>query len=206
MNVTAVERFSAAELLDRLRAVRLRGFPDVRPYADARLELRSVDPATLSPPQRYVLRDGVQTMHDLRAALAPHDLDPFALDGGAFITVDGDRIPVIPPIVEESHEPGRDTPVDVIADGLHRVYAARTLGLPITVIIARDLPRDHPYYALALPDGWSGVAELAALPDGFQKKTYRNPDNYKSLFRQYNEVFPGVQEQRKRSNPEHLRA
>ena len=206
MNVTAVERFSADALLDRLRAVRLRGFPDVRPYADARLELRSVDPETLAPPQRYVLADGVRTMHDLRAALARHDLDPLALDGGAFATIDGDRIPVIPPIVEESHEPGRDAPVDVIADGLHRVYAARALGLPITVVVARNLPREYPYYALALPDGWSGVAELAALPDGFQKKTYRNPDNYKSLFRQYNEVFPGVQEQRKRSNPAHLRA
>lgn len=206
MNVTAVERFSAAELLERLRAVRLRGFPDVQPYAGASLEIVSVDPDTLAPPQRYVLTDGVQTMHDLRAALAPHALDPFALDGGAFITLDGDRIPVIPPIVEESYEPGRDAPVDVIADGLHRVYAARALGLPITVILARDLPREHPYYALALPDGWSGVTELDTLPDGFQKKTYRNPDNYKSLFRQYNEVFPGVQQQRKRSNPAHLRA
>ena len=76
----------------------------------------------------------------------------------------------------------------------------------VTVVVARNLPREYPYYALALPDGWSGVAELEALPDGFQKKTYRNPDNYKSLFRQYNEVFPGVQEQRKRSNPAHLRA
>lgn len=205
MNVTAVEPFSADELLDRLRAVRLRGFPDVQPYADAHLELRSVDPDTLAPPQRYVLADGVQTMHDLRAALAPHGLDPLALDGGAFIAVHGDRIPVIPPIIEESHEPDGRT-VDVIADGLHRVYAARALGLPATVILARNLPREYPYYALALPDGWSGVAELTELPDGFQKKTYRNPDNYKSLFRQYNEVFPGVQEQRKRSNPAHLRA
>lgn len=205
MNVERVERFGADELLERLRAVRLRGFPDVRPYAEATLQLASVDPETLAPPQRYVLRDGLQTMLDLRAALAPHGVDPLALDGGAFVTVDGERIPVIPPIVEESHEPDGRT-VDVIADGLHRVHAARTLGLPITVVVARGLPREHPYYALALPDGWAGVAELDALPDGFQKKAYRNPDNYKSLFRQYNEVFPGVQQQRKRSNPEHLKA
>jgi hypothetical protein len=205
VNVEHVEPFGATELLGRLREVRLRGFPEVAPYADAELELRAVDPETLAPPQRYVLRDGVQTMHDLRAALAPHGLDPLALDGGAYVTVDGERIPVIPPIVEESFEPdGRR--VDVIADGLHRVYAARALGLPVTVILARGLPREHPYYALALPDGWAGVAELDALPDGFQKKTYRNPDNYKSLFRQYNAVFPGVQQQRKRTNPGHLKA
>lgn len=205
MNVGSIERFGAAELLERLRDVRLRGFPDVAPYAGADLRLVRVDPGALAPPQRYVLRDGVQTMHDLRAALAPHDLDPLALDGGAFVTIDGDRIPVIPPIVEESHEPGGRV-VDVVADGLHRVYAARQLGLPITVVQARGLPREHPYYALALDEGWAGVAELDELPDGFQKKTYRNPDNYKSLFRQYNAVFPGVQQQRKRSNPEHLKA
>jgi hypothetical protein len=205
VNVATVERFGAEELLERLRAVRLRGHPDVRPYAEADLQLRAVDPDTLAPPQRYVLREGVQTMHDLRAALASHGLDPFALDGGALVTIDGDAIPVIPPIVEESHEPDGRT-VDVIADGLHRVYAARQRGLPITVVVARGLPRDFPYYALALPDGWAGVAELDELPDGFQKKTYRVPDRYKSLFRQYNEVFPGVQQQRKRSNPGHLSA
>ncbi|HET6509280.1 MAG TPA: hypothetical protein VFG42_20960 [Baekduia sp.] len=206
MNVGSVERFGADELLAGLRDVRLRGFPDVAPYAEAELSIESVDPETLAPPQRYVLRDGVRTMHDLRAALAPHGLDPLALSGGgAYVTIDGDRIPVIPPIVEESHEPDGRT-VDVVADGLHRVYAARALGLPITVIVARGLPREHPYYALALPDGWAGVAELDELPDGFQKKTYRNPDNYKSLFRQYNAVFPGVQQQRKRSNPDHLKA
>lgn len=206
MNVERVERFGAEELLAGLRAVRLRGFPDVAPYADADLRIVRVDPDALAPPQRYVLRDGVRTMLDLRAALAPHGLDPLALDdGGAYVTIDGERIPVIPPVVEESHEPdGRI--VDVVADGLHRVYAARRLGLPVTVVLARGLPREHPYYALALPDGWAGVAELDALPDGFQKKTYRNPGNYKSLFRQYNAVFPGVQEQRKRSNPEHLKA
>lgn len=205
MNVERVERFGAAELLDRLRDVRLRGFPDVAPYAAADLRLVSVDPDTLAPPQRYVLRDGVQTMHDLRAALQPHGLDPLALDGGAYVTIDGDRIPVVPPVVEESHEPDGRV-VDVVADGLHRVYAARQLGLPVTVVLARGLPREHPYYALALPEGWPGVAELDALPNGFQKKTYRNPDSYKSLFRQYNAVFPGVQQQRKRTNPAHLRA
>lgn len=206
MNVESVERFGADELLARLRDVRLRGFPDVAVYAGAELSIEAVDPDTLAPPQRYVLREGVRTMHDMRAALTPHGLDPLALDdGGAYVTVDGERIPVVPPIVEESHEPDGRT-VDVIADGLHRVYAARRLGLPITVVRARGLPREHPYYALALPDGWAGVQELDALPDGFQKKTYRNPDNYKSLFRQYNAVFPGVQQQRKRSNPEHLKA
>jgi hypothetical protein len=50
------------------------------------------------------------------------------------------------------------------------------------------------------------VAELEDLPDEFQKKEYRLPDNYKALFRDFNAVFPGVQKQRKQSNPIHLHA
>jgi hypothetical protein len=41
---------------------------------------------------------------------------------------------------------------------------------------------------------------------GFQKKEYRDPQNYKALFRQFNELFPGVQKDRVKSNPAHLRA
>jgi hypothetical protein len=42
------------------------------------------------------------------------------------------------------------------------------------------------------------------LPDGHQKKEYRQPANYKALFRDFNAVFPGVQKQRKQSNPGHI--
>jgi hypothetical protein len=47
---------------------------------------------------------------------------------------------------------------------------------------------------------------VAELPDVYVKKAYRDKDNYKALFRDFNEVFPGVQKQRKRSNPGHLKA
>ena len=48
------------------------------------------------------------------------------------------------------------------------------------------------------------VAELEELPATFQKKEYRVPGNYKALFRDFNAVFPGVQAERRRSNPAHL--
>jgi hypothetical protein len=32
------------------------------------------------------------------------------------------------------------------------------------------------------------------------------PGEYKALFREFNAVFPGVQKDRKKSNPAHLRA
>ena len=222
-----VDRFSREELLSRVAQVRLRGFDRVRPYADAGLEQVSVSPDELAPAQRYVLRPTVETVRALREELLPHGIDIFALDGGAWVqrasqlsepfpsyrtgnpsevaSADppDEVVPVIPPIVEESHEPDGRT-VWIINDGIHRVYAARSLGLPITVVRATGV--SHPYYALALPGGWSEVEELDELPERYEKKTYREPDNYKALFREFNEVFPGVQKERRKSNPQHLRA
>jgi hypothetical protein len=194
-----VERFSREELLARLAETRLRGFDGARVYAAATLELVTVSPEELAPAQRYVLRPTVASIVALRDELLAEGLDMFALDGGAYVR----SVPVIPPIVEESHESdGRI--VWIINDGIHRVYAARSLGLPITVVRATGV--SHPYYALALRGGWSEVEELDELPERYEKKTYRDPSNYKSLFREFNDVFPGVQEERRKSNPEHLRA
>jgi hypothetical protein len=197
--VTDIERISREELLSRIARVRLRGFDGARPYSDGALELVSVSPDDLAPAQRYVLRPTVEAVLSLREELLAHGLDMFSLDGGALFR----GVPVIPPIVEESHEPDGRT-VWIINDGIHRVYAARSLGLPITVVRATNV--SHPYYALALTGGWSEVEQLDELPDVYEKKTYRDPSNYKALFREFNEVFPGVQQERRKSNPEHLRA
>ncbi len=209
LRVLSVERFGREELLSMLRETRLRGFDGARPYAEATLELDpATDPARLAPAQRYVLKSGVARILKLREALLVHGVDLFALDGGVYVrtTEDPDeRAPVIPPIVEESLEPDGRT-VLIVNDGIHRVYAARSMGVAIATVIARGVPDEYPYYACALSGGWSEVMELEELPDGFQKKTYRNPENYKALFREFNEVFPGVQKERKKSNPAHLRA
>jgi hypothetical protein len=108
-------------------------------------------------------------------------------------------------MIEESIEAdGRK--VLLINDGIHRVYAARKRGRPLNVVLARNVPPEYPYYAHALPDGWAQVEELAELSEGYQKKAYRNPDNYKALFRDFNEIFEGVQKQRPKTNPDHLKA
>jgi hypothetical protein len=197
-----------AELLQRLQQTRLRGYDRAQVDRDATLELcRGVDPETLAPAQRYVLSGGVRTIVDLRAAFAPFGIDVFDLPGAVLFTSDESRdpVPLLPPVVEESIErDGRK--VLIVNDGLHRVFAARKLGQPITVVLARNVPPEYPYYAYALPDGWNGVKEIEQLPDDFQKKEYRLPDNYKALFRDFNEVFAGVQQQRKQSNPAHLSA
>jgi hypothetical protein len=84
---------------------------------------------------------------------------------------------------------------------MHRCYAARSLGLPISVVTVRNMPIVYPYYAYALGGGWSEVAAVEKLPDGRRRKEYRNPENYRALFRDFNAVFPGVQKDRGYVNP-----
>jgi hypothetical protein len=114
-------------------------------------------------------------------------------------------VPLLPPVIEESREPDGRT-VLLINDGIHRVFAARKLGRRINVVLARNVPAQYPYYAYPLDSGWAGVEEIDQLTDGYKKKDYRIPDNYKSLFRDFNAVFEGVQKQRKRTNPADLKA
>jgi hypothetical protein len=191
-----VEPISRDDLLARLRETRLMGYDGARVYEHARLAVEAFDPDALTPAQRYVLMPGVRKILELRDAL---DVDIFALDGGIHLHTGDEVIPFLPPIVERSAEPdGRE--VWLINDGIHRVYAARLSGSPINVVAVDGA--SHPYYALAA--SWEAVVELEELPDGFQKKAYRVPGNYKALFRDFNAVFPGVQAERKPSNPAHL--
>jgi hypothetical protein len=204
-------------LLDRLRQTRLKGYGQKSIYHDARLELlEGVSPDELAPAQRYVLRPTLAAIVELREAMLARDIDIFALRGGARVRlaenhqmsrgeVPDASIPILPPIIEESREAdGRF--VWLINDGIHRVYAARRAGLKINIILVRDVPLEYPYYAYATPGGWRDVLELDELPDNFQKKDYRFPQNYKALFRDFGSIFPGVQIQRKRSNPEYFRS
>jgi hypothetical protein len=187
-----VEPLNHDALLARLRETRLMGHGGARVYGDARLEIQTFEPLDLTPAQRYVLMPNVRRILELQAAV---ELDIFALEGGVFL----DGVPLLPPVVERSEEPDGRT-VWLINDGIHRVYAAHLSGSPINVVTVDGA--SHPYYALAA--AWADVVELEELPDSFQKKTYRVPDNYKALFRDFNAVFPGVQEERKRSNPAHF--
>lgn len=209
IDLLSVTPFSAEELIAALRRTPLRGFDKALVYQHAKLAIaKGVDPETLAPAQRYVLTPTIERLIALREALLAHGIDLFSLHGGAWVRTaehPDEEIPVAPAIVEESIEPdGRK--VLLINDGLHRVAAARALGLPISVVLVKGVPLEHPYYAYALPNGWSEVAQLQELPDVYEKKSYRLPESYKSLFREFNAVLPGVQKQRKQSNPTHLTA
>ncbi|MBF0191382.1 MAG: hypothetical protein HQL99_09655 [Magnetococcales bacterium] len=214
MKITRVERIGEAELLQRFATTRLRGHGQPLIYQQAKLTLvRQVDPASLYPAQRYILREDHQRLHHLYLAFREREIDIFNLDGGLFFWLADDTlpggedgpIPLMPPVVELSVEPdGRTLPL--INDGMHRVYTAMRLGVPLNIVLASDVPAEYPYYAFALEKGWDEVVELEELADGFVKKTYRDPAQYKSLFRDFNAVFEGIQKQRKQTNPAFLQA
>jgi hypothetical protein len=209
MRIAKYELLPEDELLGRLKKTRLRGFDQAEVYADATLEIATVDPNTLAPAQRYVLRDGIGTILEIADAFAALGIDVFTLRGALLFwpegAIDESPIPFLPPVIEESTE-GDGRTVLLINDGIHRVFAARSRGRSLNVVLARNVPAQYPYYAFALEDGWTQVEELAELSEGYQKKAYRNPENYKALFRDFNAVFEGIQKQRPRTNPDHLRA
>ncbi|HIJ83061.1 MAG: hypothetical protein HW380_578 [Magnetococcales bacterium] len=209
MKITRIQTISEHELLDRLATTRLRGHGQPVIYENARLELvRQVDPKTLFPAQRYVLKEDYQTVLDIYQNFQVQGIDVFGLEGGLnfwmanpdFPSGEEGPIPFTPPIVEMSLEPdGRTIPL--INDGMHRIFTAMKLGRAINIILAHHVPHKYPYYAYALAKGWDEVVELEQLPDSFVKKTYRDPENYKALFRDFNAVFDGIQKQRKKTNP-----
>lgn len=211
MRLLRWEQLSTEDTIARFKKTRLKGFGQPYVYGNARLELApAVDPESLAPTQRYVLKSDLEAIFAIEEMFRPHGIDIYALTGALLFWVEHDGeeegpIPFCPPIVEESVEPDGRT-VLIINDGMHRIAAARKRGRPINVILARGVPAEYPYYAFPRPEGWTDLLELDELPDGFQKKAYRIPENYKSLFRDFNEVFPGIQKQRKQTNPASLTA
>lgn len=211
MKIISYSEISEVALLDKLRTVPLKGFGNPFIYQDANLQVIENFPVTLlTPPQRYILTGTVQAIFDLADAFDAQCVDIFTLRGALIFWTEGmnpkkDKpIPFLPPIVEHSVEKdGRS--IMLVNDGMHRVWAARKRNRNINIVFASNLPVEYPYYAYAMLEGWDAVQEFKELPDVFQKKEYRNPDNYKALFRQFNVVFPGVQEQRKQSNPVHIK-
>jgi len=178
------------------------GYPDVRPYADVDLTLeRAIPPGELAPTQRYLLRPTIADVEALREALRATGTDLFDLNGGLELEVDGGAaVTVIPPIIEESLEEDGQT-YRLINDGQHRVYVARQARVGITVVVARGVSPEYPYYAYPLTGGWDDVQLFDELPDGFLKKHYRRPKGYQMLYRDFNAQFPGVQPVRRDTKP-----
>jgi len=197
MRITKFELLPESDLLIRLRTVRLRGFDHAQVYRASHIQVIRTIPASCKPAQRYVLKGGVNTILRLAYEFAFKGVDIFSLRGVLLFWLDGQQEPIslLPPIIEESVDKDGSL-ILLINDGIHRIYAANRLGVNINVVTISNVPHEYPYYAYPLPGGWSAVEEINALTPDYERKEYRNPADYKALFRDFNEVFPGVQKKR----------
>lgn len=192
MQIERVERHGVDELVANMRRVSMLTRPDEMPYRDARIELVTLHTNDIAPAQRYVLSQELVKVRDLRWALREHDIDLFRLDGYLTLWIEGydDPIDLLPPVVEQSAE-ADSTVVNILNDGMHRVYLARMERSPIQVVYVRDVPKQFPYYAFPLVNGWNDVEIVSELPEGYIKKWHRIKD-YKSLYRNFNSGFRNV--------------
>ena len=210
--IKVIKLWDHDQLFSNLRRVKLVGHGQPEVYEKSSMALLTVDPNNIFPAQRYVLSDNVDVLNKLYKQVLCFGYDIFALDGVIHFWVEGSEIPVpiAPPVVEVSFEHNDTVPpvfpllnrglhhgVPLINDGMHRVFAAKALGKNINVVLV-DNP-SHPYYATAVEGSWENVSVLESIPRDFVKKTYRDPDNYKALFRDFNAIIPGIQAKRQRS-------
>lgn len=218
MKIREIIKHSDTELIQKLREVRLRGFGQPRIYADCDIEVTHASMSLIQPPQNYYLQSRVYDLlrlNDMMISQFGHFL--FEHRGYTDIILeDGTSFPFLPPIVE-SYGDGENS--WLVCDGVHRVMAQRWMNdiTPLVVEISRP---SWPYYAVVDPElKWEALAEIKGeLPDAYKKKTYRlsiesgsgrtvkdggdgfalGEAAYKGLFRDFNAVWPGVQEERKK--------
>jgi hypothetical protein len=185
VKITKVVRHSAKELIRNLHGIEMLKAPNVHPYENAVITLETLLSSEISPAQRYVLNRELEKIRGLYCALLERGVDLFNMDGYVTIRVEGsdDLIDVLPPVVEESHEPDGRV-VKILNDGMHRVAVAIEMGVPIRVVFVKGVPEKYPYYAFPLANGWPDVEVRDDLPEGYVKKHHRIPD-YHTLYRNF---------------------
>jgi hypothetical protein len=203
MDIIALERHSAAELIAYLRRVPLMEQTEVLIYEQALISLEQIHTDCLHPPQNYLWLKELRKIQELRWSLAERGVELFRLDGYITYTVrqeDGSEATydLYPPIVEESIE-ADGTVALLINDGMHRLYLARLEWAVPQVTYIRGVPRAYPYYAYPRRERWEGLDLLADNPDSriYLKKCHRVRHN-KRLYRDFQAVFANVGRPRSR--------
>jgi len=195
-DIVDAERHGQAALLNNLRKVSMLKQPDVFPYEGAHLSLARMPVESVLPAQRYVLSDALRRAQHLEWELSRFGIDLFALDG--YVTIRTKQSPepidVLPPVVELMAE-SNGRLVNIINDGLHRMYVARLEWKTPQVVFIQGLPPEYPYYAYPIPGDncWDVIQILEGdrIPAGMIKKWHRVPDN-KTLYRNFNSGFTNV--------------
>lgn len=190
--IERVEHFPVEDLVQRLRRVTMLKRPDIYVYEQAAIGLEEMAIEGLYPAQRYVLTQELNKVRLLKWELAKFGYDIFRLNGYLKLWLSGIDHPIdlLPPVVEESIERNGRV-VNIINDGMHRLYVAYLEWTLPQVIFIRGVPKDLPYYAFPNPTQWQGIDLVESLPEGYLKKWHRIQD-YKTLYRNFNSAFEHV--------------
>lgn len=194
MKIAKATVHSKIALIERLRMVNLKD-STILPYKQANIELMDHNPEIMiRPAQRYVLKQNIERVQQLRWALEEHGINLFNIDGFIRMRIEGEKEPIdlLPPIIELSNEAdGHIYPL--LNDGMHRVYYAMQCCSMIRCVVISDVQKDVPYYAYPIPGNnpWDKVEMLTSIPKGTVKKYYRIED-HKSLYRDFNSAFENV--------------
>ncbi|MBF0275019.1 MAG: hypothetical protein HQK84_07290 [Nitrospinae bacterium] len=192
MKITKITHHTTDELIKHLREVTLMKQPDQRIYKDVFISLEQMSIESITPAQRYVLADELNKVRDLKWAIEEHGYNIFKLEGYLSVWLEGEEEPIdlLPAVVEESIEADGKV-ISILNDGMHRTYLARLEWQTPQVIHVRGVPKEKPYYAFPIHEGWDKVEIVNELPPGYIKKWHRIKE-YKTLYRDFNSAFKNV--------------
>jgi hypothetical protein len=192
MKIIRVEKHTTDELLKQIRQVTLLNQPDELIYQDAYASLEMISVDVLFPAQHYILKSELEKVRRLKLELSKHGINLYKLNGYVTFWLEdaADPIDLLPAVVEESVE-ANGKPVNIINDGMHRLFMARLEWVIPQIIFIRGISKDKPYYAYPVPGGWNTVKIVDELPPDLMKKWHRI-ENYKTLYRDFNSAFTNV--------------
>jgi len=193
IKILEVQQFSEQELIDRLRKLTMLEDKETKPYEKTFISMENICIDDLFPPQRYVLKSELMKVRELKWRLEEQEIDIFNLNGFIRVKLDGNREPIdlLPPVVEEVIERNGRI-VNIINDGMHRIYLAYLEWVIPQVVFIRGLPKNLLYYAFPIPDkDWTKIELRDDIPKNFIKKWHRIEKN-KELYRNFNSTFMNV--------------
>ena len=208
MSIEILKRFSADELIAKVRGVPLKKnegdeSPPIFVYQHAQIGLRQLHPQEVNPTSFYLLRKNLMFQRELRAALMlDHEIDTLALSEGLEIRVtqeDGSSQiwGLIPPVIEVTprfvryrplpgeieHNGVQRIEIPIINDGLHRVALAREERVPFTGLVVSGADHRYPFYAH--PNGWEQVKVVDDVPATKDEKKLYTRENCTALYRDF---------------------
>ena len=196
ITVTEVHQHDVNELIERMRRVSLLEDKSLLPYQNASVSLEQISPDSLAPAQLYVLRSNLERQRHLKFELARHGVDLFRLNGFVELQLEGEDglVGMVPPVVEESVE-ANGRVVNLICDGIHRLFLARLEWVVPEVVFVRGIDKRFPYYAYPNVRGWDDVQPVETLVEeggGKMLKKWHRVEKHRALYRDFTGPFSNL--------------